>query len=385
MNVTFTRDAPDADLTGPQGQSLTARGFWAMMMTQGAETINGDAYLPFYDTRTSELNPKYNHEQYYNYAVEMPPDARDGYVYLFDPGFCEGDLELGLGDSRAGSGNGPVSAFYTLNEDVLQTPYDFGDDDEVASSGTTFRRSTGRDGDLTSSSGDTPGPSGCDAYHLQWYRLNPDDPLTGGDTGKVYRLHVTTTDPDDAGDQKDTNARNGFAVFVDAQGGTQSPRVYGIGAMEMYTPLPGGQSSDFYLAQIDRVHKGKRMTIRLWDAGDTNQNANIQILAPTTGGWSAVPSFSYSAEVGTEHQNATACGNTAGSGNSVVTYESGNSRFNGCWLTITIDIPTNYTAPQDGWWKIQYNMTGSSTATDITTWQVSLDGGPVHLVPLGAG
>ena len=35
------------------------------------------------------------------------------------------------------------------------------------------------------------------------------------------------------------------------------------------------------------------------------------------------------------------------------------SQFNGCWLTIDVVIPVGYTAPQSGWWKIKYNMSGS--------------------------
>ena len=365
---------PDENLAGPQGQALTPRGFWAEMLSQGAETIQGDAYLPFYDTRTSASNAKYNQQQYYNYAVEMAPGSTGGSVWLYDPGFCAGDLQLGLGDNWV-SGNNPVSAFYDLY-DTQDTPYNLNDDTLVASSGNTFRRSSGKDADLTAAD-DGSGPTGCDAYHLAWYQLASG--LSGGSGGRIYRLHTSTVDPGSANDQKSTDARNGFAIFVSASGGTRSPRVYGIGPMEMYTPLPGGQSSEFYLAQIDPVHAGKTMEIRLWDAGDTNQNANIQILAPTSGGWSAA-TLDYTAARGTANGNATACNSTAGTDvTSIVTYSSGASRFNGCWLTITIPIPSTYTAPQDGWWKIRYNMTGSSTATDITTWEVSIRGNPVHL------
>ena len=76
---------------------------------------------------------------------------------------------------------------------------------------------------------------------------------------------------------------------------------------------------------------------------------------------------------------------------SVTTNTGGTSLFNGCWLTIEIPLSTNYSAPlpandtvatEGGWWKIRYNMSGStsSNSTDMTTWQVSLRGSPVHLV-----
>ena len=61
--------------------------------------------------------------------------------------------------------------------------------------------------------------------------------------------------------------------------------------MQMFTPLSasgGSTFSEFYLAQIDAVHAGKTMEIKLWDPGDTNPlSANLQIEIPTSGGWSA--------------------------------------------------------------------------------------------------
>ena len=64
----------------------------------------------------------------------------------------------------------------------------------------------------------------------------------------------------------------------------------------------------------------------------------------------------------------------------IVTHDGSSRRYNGCWLTITIPLEGDYDAPQNGWWKIKYTISGSSTATDITTWQVALLGNPVHLV-----
>ena len=72
----------------------------------------------------------------------------------------------------------------------------------------------------------------------------------------------------------------------------------------------------------------------------------------------------------------------------MTTNTGGTSLFNGRWLTIEVDLPANYSAPNDpvsgepGWWKIRYNMSGSASSfsTDLTTWQVNIRGNPVHLV-----
>ena len=68
-------------------------------------------------------------------------------------------------------------------------------------------------------------------------------------------------------DQNNTTALNAFAFYASATGG--SPKIYGLGAMEAYVRLPGGTSSEFYLAQIDAIHAGKTMVVNLWDPGDT--------------------------------------------------------------------------------------------------------------------
>ena len=82
------------------------------------------------------------------------------------------------------------------------------------------------------------------------------------------------------------------------------------------------------------------------------------------------------------------CKQRSGSGTSITSNTGGSSQFNGCWIAIDIPIPSNYSAPtpagetEPGWWKIRYTMGGSasSSAFDLTTWQVQIRGNPVHLV-----
>ena len=153
--------------------------------------------------------------------------------------------------------------------------------------------------------------------------------------------------------------------------GAQGPRIYGLGAMQMYTPLStaagSGTQSEFYLAQIEAIHAGKSMQIELWDPGDTgNLTANVQILMPTAAGWTPV-NFSYSGKTGTSNGNVnSSCNTNANANTNAVTTSTGASLgvFNGCWLTIIVKIPADYTAPDPGgvgagWWKIRYNMSGT--------------------------
>jgi hypothetical protein len=402
--LTTSTFVPDSDIKSPYGAAVNARGFWGTMLSQGAEDINGDAYLPYYETRTSALNPDYSPAQYYNYAVVIPPGASGGEVWLFDPVFCatRSDGQFGTGDRWFGSNRGAMSAFYDLY-DTNNTPYDEGDDTLVATSGNFFRRSLGSDGTLEGPTGYTgyvscaPGdpaaptsaqlaatPQGGNPlhYHNRWWRM-----ATGLAGGRTYRLKTFSTDPSSATDQRGSNGHNSFAIWTRATGG--SPRVHGIGAMQNFSPLNGGGASVFYLAQVDAVHAGKTMVIDLWDPGDTGTlTATLEILVPGASGYQAA-TLNWRAARGTTNANASSCNSLSGTNvTSITTNTGGSSRFNGCWLTIEIPIPIGYTAPQPpgepeaGWWKIRYDMGGSASdnAFDLTTWQVSIRGNPVHLV-----
>lgn len=386
------------------GQTLNPRGFWATMNTAGSGNNNGDAYQPYYDNPTSTPaqtcpssgNACYDPKNYYNYAVEMPPNTTGGYVYIYDPVFCATALASGTGD-RWFSGTGQVSSWYELFADTNNTPYNLDDDTLVATSGSTFQDIAASDTTMGGSGGSqcrqSSQPYG-DArdFHDAWYLLNPGAPLTGGANGTVYRVHTTSSVPpgqSDSVNQRTVNGEQSFAIFAnDAEGTTSNgllPRVYGMGAMQMFTPLSGTSNSEFYLAQVPAYYAGKILEINLWDPGDTSPlAASLSFLRPTSSGWTPT-SFSYAARVGTTNSAAnSACNTNKSSSTSSVQTSTGASLglFNGCWLTLDINIPdpSVYTGAQNGWWKIRYSMSGSGTSSDVTTWTATIKGNPVHLV-----
>jgi Flp pilus assembly protein TadG len=404
--TTTTLSGNHVNIQGPQGQTLNPQNFWGSMQSQGAPSIQGDAYMTKYAVRTGTLNgtdgttpdARYAPDEYYNYAVEIPPGASNGEVWIFDPGFCDAKTAYGTGEYwTIGGANGnasiqPISAYFDLY-DSNNTPYDLGDDSLVASSGDTFERKFLSDHEVhftpSTATDDPASANDCQgtSWHYGWWQLAGG--LNGGTTGRTFRLHSHTTDPDAPNDQNSSTALNGFSFFSRASGGT--PRIYGIGAMEAYIRLPQGVASSFYMAQIEKLHAGKTMVIDLWDPGDTgNLSAVLEILKPTDSSY--VPSaFDYQGMKGTTASAASDCNSRSGTGvTSVTTNTGGTSLFNGCWLTITINLPNDYDAPhpssdtitnQGGWWKIRYNMgSGSGNSTDLTTWQVSMRGSPVHLV-----
>ncbi len=383
------------------GQVLNPRGFWATMNTQGSANVNGDAYQPYYDTATSTAaqtcpsagNACYDPVNYYNYAVKMPAGTSGGRIFVFDPTFCATAAGSGTGD-RWFSGTTAVSSWYEVWTDPNNTPYDNSDDSLLTTSGSTFQDIRARDSSMGGGTTGGSNPSEClqrddmaygDArdYHNSWYLL-----ASGLSGGITYRVHTTSSG---AVDQRSTNGEQSFAIFADNTEGqavaSRLPQVYGLGAMQMFTPLTsngGTTNSDFYLAQVPEFYAGKLLEINLWDPGDTNPlAARLYIQRPTTFGWTDTE-FTYAASAGTTGGANTACNsnsNSSPTNMSVLTnVGSTTGSFNGCWLTLTIPIPTNYSGDQDGWWKIKYAMTGSGTSNDVTTWTAAIKGNPVHLV-----
>ena len=208
----------------------------------------------------------------------MPPNTTGGYVYIYDPVFCDVALASGTGD-RWFSGSTAVSSWYELFADPGNTPWDITDDVLIATSGTTFRSVAASDTSMGGSGGSqcrkqtTKYNDGRD-YHDLWYLLDPGQPLTGGANGTIYRLHTTSSVPSgqtDGVNQNNANGEQSFAVFANNAEGTTGngllPKVYGLGAMQMFTPLSssgGTTNSEFYLAQVPAYFAGKTLEISLW-------------------------------------------------------------------------------------------------------------------------
>ena len=207
-------------------------------------------------------NPNYDPVNYYNYAVEMAAGSTGGSIWIYDPGFCAGALQTGLGDTWIGS-KVPISSFYDLY-DTMGTPYDLTDDTLVPgfSSGNTFKNQDGSDPALSGSGGS--GIGGCDAYHLGWYQLGTST-LAGGAAGHAYRLHTTTTDPSSATAQLTGQRpeRVGTVRQGHERDGPEDLRDRRDGDVHAAAEL--GSSSEFYLAQIEAAHAGKTMEVRLFD------------------------------------------------------------------------------------------------------------------------
>ena len=365
----------------PMGSPLSAYGdnsgnFWAAAMSQGANRGYGDAYGTYYNPYPT-LNNQYDYRGY-QYTIDVPVGAGATTVDLKDATFCAVDPNLGTGDHWIGGTDQGMSTYYTLWSDPAETPLDYTDDVQVASSGTLFenKRQVDKSASLrdTSISGYASMPD-CqnDPYHNQWWTLAT---LTSPGS---YRLQVTTTNPLNANDQIGVSAENMWGLRAVSTDPTHAARVYGLGKMVIYANVPNGQAG-FYLGRIEAVHAGKTMVIQLFDPGDASGNSSIEILQPTATAYVPI-SFNYIAD-------SNAGGSKSGTTTSLKTTINGSTQYNNSWVTITVPLPKTYAAPLPatettpgvlgGWWKIRY--TYSSATSDTTTWQVSIRGNPVHLV-----
>ncbi len=389
VQVTRTATA-EYTLPVPMGSPLSVYGdnsgkFWAAAESQGANRSYGDAFGTYYNPSPT-LNNQYTPDGYM-YAIDVPVGAGATSIDLYDPTFCAVDDQKGTGDHWIPwnqSGWPAVSIYYTLWSDPAQTPLDYSDDVQVASSGNLFeskrqvdKSTTYRD---TGASWSTP-YSGyaalpdctSDAYHNKWWTL------TTVTTPGAYRLQVNMTNLANPNDQKNTSAENMWSLRAVPTNATYRPFVYGLGRMIIYANVTNGTTL-FYLGRIEAVHAGKTMVIQLFDPGDASGNSSIEILQPTTSGYSPIK-FSYTAD-------SNASGSKKGTNvSSIKTTISGSAQYNNSWVTITVPLPKTYAAPLPpgepagtlgGWWKIRYTF--DSTTTDTTTWQVSIRGNPVHLV-----
>jgi hypothetical protein len=153
------------------------------------------------------------------------------------------------------------------------------------------------------------------------------------------------------------------AALCDARVTTTCPRVYGKDAISVYANQ-SSSTADFYLAEIDSIHIGKKMAIELFDPGEGGND--IRIRRPTGSSTWTDATFTWKSSDGA-------------TGGPTTTLDVTNSQFNGETVELLIDL-AGYSPPTDNkWWQIRYNF-GGNTVTDRTTWSAKVIGDPVHLI-----
>ena len=376
--------------------------FWAAIAGPGMTAPNGDAYAPRCSSAgncSSNDNTMYRPSGYV-YSIDVPSGTTSGNlsVQIFDATMsASGSSARPTGDTRYGGSTNQHTKFTVM--DAGTTPYDTGDDTLVPGCSLT-----------------TQGPDA--SYDSLWVQLCSFTPVVG----QRYYIDVVSTQPATDTDPAwgtNGNTYNGYALRVvagsfpssclsntlpqrnnvDCYGASPQPRLSGYGDMEMYNGIPSGVPTQFFIANVKNVYKGKTFVIELWDPGDmscdtgrtdcTGVNSYITVMKPgtTTAG---------TAQLGCTWASHHPNGSAADSGTigatsqcKIQTTKDGGNGFQNEWLQIRISLPDTYSCSEtvdptttggSCWWQILYNVTGSYSLSDYTTWTARIEGDPVRLI-----
>ena len=135
--------------------------------------------------------------------------------------------------------------------------------------------------------------------------------------------------------------------------------------MSIFVNIVGDEASP-YLAEVRPEHEGKTFELDIFDMGDNNGNAWIEILEPD----GSVTDCSWVADNG-ESGSMGGCH-----------IDISDRRFNADWLNLTIPLDgytCNINHSLGCWWRIKIHNEGQ--AHDRTTWTARITGNPLRLVP----
>lgn len=327
--------------------------FWAAINGQFTEIQQGDPYASECITHADAIpgcsgstNGLYRPGGYY-YGIEVGPGSRGLSVRFFDGGhYVSGAGDFASGTSDPGDlswrWNWPDGQRGVELEYTLWAPDDTPTDP--------------RDNDASFCSGKFPVNGSNDEGHFNSWGAVNNCSVPGTLTEGIWVLQFPS--PLYEGSTK-------FGIEATVATGP-APKVYGLLDMSIYVNFDGG-SAEPYLAEIRPEHGGKTLTIDIWDLGDNDGTAGIQILDPSGAGLPCTWTSSNSEPDGSDPN---------------CRIDISNQKYNAAWLWVTIPIPDDPclpgTDPLRCWWKIHINS--SAQAHDRTTWTARVSGDPVSLV-----
>lgn len=343
---------------GPDAASATnspcpsTSNIWAAVSGKDAAKLNGDPY----STKCIEYAPGCNstnpnpevHSNGYNYGIEVEPGSSGLAIHLYDAGFYErANFSTETGDGIATgdkSNNGPITKFTLYEPD--STPANPNDNTVVVPGCTQ-----------------TTNPGNQEAtYKNKWVAYCT---LNGSVDPGVYVLNVESSG--------NFGGSNQYAVAATTASGPQ-PQLYGIDNISIFTNQ-ASTVADLNFAEIEEAHAGKKLVLRFFDAGeDDSSDAYMAVKMPD--GSFADCTWVATDEGTVTHAQATSapCKIDTTKPKSGGGYEA---KFNGQWITATIDIPDDYACGSDCWWEMEILL---NKPHDRTTWEVELIGNPVRLV-----
>ncbi len=301
-------------------------------------------------------NPDHVGPYSYEYYIDIPASPSPGEValYIRDPNQNGGPVDMY---------NSDITTFFRIRSPDL-TPFDDSDNPVYTACGAGSRAGTGGNPpgtytyDFGKSEGTTTllGSSDWDLFCR----------IPAGASGRfIFEVGVKSPENNSGW----TNAYgllakpNGLGVTTcDTRVNAACPSVVATKWMSIFANVPSS-SADFYLADIGDQHAGKKMKVKLFDPGEGSQG--IRLMEPGGAGYAT---FDWVSSNGLSGTNSTYLDVTG-------------SRFNDAFVTLTIQLPTDFNVAYgtvDRWWKIHY-ISGTGI-TDRTTWSVQVVGDPVRLL-----
>lgn len=124
---------------------------------------------------------------------------------------------------------------------------------------------------------------------------------------------------------------------------TPGARIYGIGDISIFADDPFA-GSQFDLAEVSDVYRGKTLVIEMFDLGDESPVGSVEIRDPA--------------------------------GNLQATFPAGVGN-DGAWRRREIILSDTYSCGASCWWTATY----SGPVTDTTTWRAYVEGAPIWVIP----
>ena len=359
----------------PLDSTYTQPNLWGNIHGVKTNNAKGDAYAASCRgadncNATTNQNPNYRAGGYL-YTIDVPTGGiANMNVQVYDAGlYTRNDETLETGDTEY-TGTGTTNTVYTFY-DVDTTPLDVSDNPIAGSTTCPTGPPGAGTGPRTVS---IPQETASTTYENKWVTIC--GRTTTMPAGR-YLLRVQTTG--------NGSAANRYSLKVTSSG-TAKARIAGYGDMSMYNNISSGTSgsdvtANFYLAEVDPVHKGKTFRISLYDPGEVTKTTS------TTGKGTikiiGVDGNVVSSCVGLT--DSTTSTFTSGATLSPCQFDSavlGAPKYDGQWVTLNIPIPNTYSCTLGTipgcWWKIRYVINGQ--ANDTTTWSAQVIGDPVHLI-----
>ena len=167
----------------------------------------------------------------------------------------------------------------------------------------------------------------------------------------------------------DWHGSNNYSLRV-SSGGPAQPTIFAVGEMAM-TAARNTSETTFYLARVEERYAGKDLVIELWDVGDITGGQGSDEFSILDGA-DDIPECDWVATSTTPPANPT-------SGSGACTINASDKKFNNELITISVQIPDDYTCSGDEcWFRIEYDYVG--LVKDTTTWTASINGNPIRLV-----